>query len=325
MRRVANYLFIIAILMTFLNQKASAGSQWIQPDAPAPDKPIWGIAGGISVGLWPTYGPRGLIRIYTPYLQQSDGRIMNFIAVEPIVAGRRGYSELEHSDIDKQPGRQMWTADEVDVNNPLPLTHSPARGVITRDGDAEILSFYILVERFENGAKPIVKISLRSDRPEEVSLKTFCTADSAPIESCVLTATMGNWARLRHLHLKDQTINSIDLFHDRPLDGMKFFHPVSWPADQLTNKDGDLVVSATGDLDQTTPAEVPEFWRYQGRPAIQTWRTASRPDIKARVTGRIVFWGSKVPVPGGAAFENFELTSPFEPGQEFRFGITPER
>jgi hypothetical protein len=104
MRWVANYLFAITILMTGLNQQASARTRWIQPDASTPDKPIWGIAGGISVGLWPNPGPRGLIRIYTPYLQQSDGRIMNFIAVEPSVAGRRGYSELEHSDEDKQPG-----------------------------------------------------------------------------------------------------------------------------------------------------------------------------------------------------------------------------
>jgi hypothetical protein len=67
---------------------------WIRPSGAADVKPILGIGGGMSVGLSPLPGPRGLIRIYTPYLEQPPGRIMNFIALEPIVNGRRCLSEL---------------------------------------------------------------------------------------------------------------------------------------------------------------------------------------------------------------------------------------
>ena len=33
-------------------------------------EPTWGIKRGIAIGLWPNPGPRGLIRVYTPYLGQ---------------------------------------------------------------------------------------------------------------------------------------------------------------------------------------------------------------------------------------------------------------
>src|SRR5262245_44068695 len=74
--------------------EALGGDLWIQP-ANAEDDPHWGFKNGIAVGLWPTDGPRGLIRIYTPYLCQSFQRVVNFIAVEPVVQGQRGQSELE--------------------------------------------------------------------------------------------------------------------------------------------------------------------------------------------------------------------------------------
>jgi hypothetical protein len=44
---------------------------------PAPEcsaLPVWGIREGIQVALWPTPGPRGLIRIYTPLAVQSTRR-----------------------------------------------------------------------------------------------------------------------------------------------------------------------------------------------------------------------------------------------------------
>ena len=43
---------------------------FLRPAAVDDAEPIWGIKGGIAVGLWPNPGPRGLIRVYTPYLGQ---------------------------------------------------------------------------------------------------------------------------------------------------------------------------------------------------------------------------------------------------------------
>jgi len=52
---------------------------FLRPAAAKAAEPFWGIKGGIGVGIWPTGGPRGLIRVYTPYLGQGPRRVMNFV------------------------------------------------------------------------------------------------------------------------------------------------------------------------------------------------------------------------------------------------------
>ena len=37
---------------------------------------------------------------------------------------------------------------------------------------------------------------------------------------------------------------------------------------------------------------------------------------------QVTYWMSDRPIPGGIAFENFELREPFRSGQTFGFGIT---
>ena len=41
-----------------------------------------------------------------------------------------------------------------------------------------------------------------------------------------------------------------------------------------------------------------------------------------RVNGRAAYWGTLAPIPGGVAFENFELIERYEPGVESAFGVT---
>src|SRR5687768_6674967 len=72
-------------------------------------QPRWGIEGGLYFSIHPaTRGPRGLIRIHAPTLPDGKYDLVNFIAVEPIVAGRRGLSELEHSKLDGRDGKRLW-------------------------------------------------------------------------------------------------------------------------------------------------------------------------------------------------------------------------
>ncbi|UUT36299.1 hypothetical protein [Microbacterium elymi] len=80
---------------------------WLRPVAGAgPREPRWGHPDGMQIGLHPLAGPRGLIRVFTPYLDQPRDRLVNFIAIEPVPAGQaeRGYSELERSRLDDTPG-----------------------------------------------------------------------------------------------------------------------------------------------------------------------------------------------------------------------------
>jgi hypothetical protein len=313
-----------------VQSRATQHEVWIRP-ADTPDaQPIYGIEHGIRVGLHPTDGgPRGLIRIYAPYLDNPPGQVINFIAVEPMIGGRRGYSELEPSATDRKPGKMMWTFDEFPTD-PARIPDRPARGRIIKVDGVEALTFFIVVERFDSGASPIVQVILRPDRPHEVMLRTFTARGGAKMDACILSATMGNYARLRRLHLKDEVVEPKMLwpgFASRHPHGRGFTRHATWGVDQMIVTDGSAEVSATPDEPDPQKAtyapDTPEWWQYRGKPARQFWRARAAQDLKVRVNGRFVYWAGDRPIPGGVAFENFEMEAPFHPGGEFVFGVEP--
>lgn len=327
-------LFIPLLIMSASAQELPRLAQpvedgaWVRPAEGEASEPVWGVKGGISVGLWPTGGPRGLFRIYTPYLGQPRLRMINYIAVEPIVGRSRGLSELERSAIDGVDGKAMWTTDERPATADAIAPWKPARGVTGREGDTETLTFWVSVEPFDNGARPLVRVRFRSDRPHEVELATYAAEGSARMKACVLTATMGNYARLRRLWLADETIEAADVWKEPRLNKWGFVDAREWPLDRLFVREKDVVVAATSDEEDPQSAtyddSVPPWWRYEGKGATQYWATSPVEGLLARVNGRTTFWASKAPIPGGLSFENFELVAPFAEGQLFRFGVTPD-
>ncbi len=301
--------------------------RWLRPAAKGPAEPMWGHADGLRVGLWPLPGPRGLLRIYAPYVRLPERRVINFIAVEPIVAGRalRGFSELEWSGLDRQRGKRFWSADGP--GDALPRRPDfPARGVLVCEKDVEALRVFVFVEPFASGARAVVRLTFRADRPHELGLAAFAQPGSVPMTSCVLTATMGNYARLRRLHLRDRTVLAGELW--ARYRGSGFATPRTFPLSQLCRTlDGGVLLAATPD--ETDPraatyaAGTPEWWRYHGEVASQYWRAESpHPKLVARVNGRYTYWQTKTPIPGGIAYENIELIAPHQDGQEFLFGVT---
>ena len=65
-------------------------------------------------------------------------------------------------------------------------------------------------------------------------------------------------------------------------------------------------------------------WKYTGKKATQYWYCSNPSnELEGVVNGRYTYWASKSPIPGGIAYENFELTEPFQSGQSYIFGITP--
>lgn len=301
---------------------------WLRPATSTPAEPRWGHPDGIQVGLHPLGGPRGLLRVYTPYLGHDRDRLLNFIAVEPIPAGavERGYSELERSGLDDAPGKRFWSTDALDDLSPQePL--QPARGVVARIDGVETLTLYVVCERFENGAEVAVRVRFRADRPHEVALAGIALPGSAPLAFCILTATMGNYARLRRLHLADRIVTPAQLWPD--FSGVHFAeHAEFGLADLRRDGAGAAAVSAT--TDETAPdsaeydADVAEHWKYSGSRAEQTWIAEDpAPQLSALVNARRVYWASTAPIPGGAAYENVELREPFRQGREFRFQVEP--
>ncbi|WP_210420138.1 glycoside hydrolase family 71/99-like protein [Aquisphaera giovannonii] len=291
-------------------------------------EPTWGIKGGIAIGLWPNRGPRGLIRIYTPYLNQPRLTPMNFIAVEPIVGNARGLSELEPSRFDPgMTGKAMWSADRRDLAVSRRDPRRPARGVISTEDGGKTLHVSIGIEPFDNGARPIIGVTFREGRPHEVTFVVEAVEGSAAIRACILTATMGNYARLRTLGLKRGAVTAASLYTPfRPVFAGFAAHR-EWPLEDLIVRDDKAFVAAWPDEPDPSHAtydrDVFRGWHYRGDVATQYWSTMATPGLVARVNARETYWASTAKIPGGVAFENFELEVPFAPVREFRFGIEP--
>jgi hypothetical protein len=261
--------------------------------------------------------------VFTPYLDHPRDRLVNFFAIEPIPAGQteRGYSELERSRLDDVPGLRFWSSDDPDDAAPR-AGDDPARGVV--DGDT--LTVGILAEPFANGADVWVTATFTRDRPHEVRVAAFARETSVPLDACVLTATMGNWARLRELELANRTALARELWPDYR--GTAFAAHVSFGVDELVHEGDEVAVRARPDEGDPSGAAyavgTAEHWHYVGRRGVQEWRAAAPdPRLRAQVNGRHTYWMSEHPLPGGIAFENVELIEPFRQGRALTFRIEP--
>jgi hypothetical protein len=315
-----------AALFLLCQTLLGSAAEWVRAGVTT-NQLVWGLRGGL---LWavPPAGfrqgePRGLIRLGAPVLRDGNYDLVNFLAIEPIVRGRRGYSELEASQLDGKPGKGIYPACEH-----LPGSTNLCPGSIksTSDG-AETLEVPLLVERFDNGAHVRLMALQRSSKADELEIQVFQEPDSAPLEYCIITATMGNMARTRLLWLKHRVVSSLELYagyHETGFAPHEEFH-----LPQLVrNAAGDVVVAVT--TNEKDPAAVfpfkgTEHWHYAGVPVTQYWSVPSedvQPDLRVVVNGRYTYWRSKQPVPGGIAFENFEVCEKFHQEQRFVFGIT---
>ncbi len=327
----ARVLGAAALWLGFVVEANAQAADWVRAGLNT-NQPIWGVRGGLLWAIPPggfraAGGPRGLIRVGYPISTNGGYELVNFIAVEPIVNGRRGLSELEHSALDNVRGKRFWAVGET---NHAPDAAQPTlvSGRLTRpSAGVEQLEVTVRVEPFDNGARVRLVVSHRSDAPDEIRLAVHSEPGSSPIEHCVLTATMGNLARTRLLWLKDEVVSSLKVYPEYKSDG--FAPPQTYPLGRLAHTpQGDVVVAVTNDEDD--PASVYPFpgrrhWRYGGFKVTQYWKKpggSTRGDLQAAVNARYTYWQTRRPIPGGVAFENFELREGFYEGQAFIFGIT---
>ena len=343
MRRTLAVLGVLGLMTS--HSKAASAAPWIRSGIETP-KQLWGIEGGILIAIWPSGiegdavgGPRGLFRVGY-HVQGDQGRLINFIAVEPIVASKaRGLSELEASRFDGQKGKVFAPASRpAESFSPDGLAEHAARRPTPSPGwidhpdpalpNVERLNVEFFIEAFHNGAHPRVVASIRMDRPDEVAFRVEAEPDSKPMSACVLTATMGNYMRARRLWLADRVVEARDLWPDFQGDG--FAPPRFFDRSQLLSTAEDDVWAAITTDEDDPAAVVPlasPFWRYRAEKRTQRWRIPAgmaSAEAQLKVNGRCVYWASKSLIPGGTAFENFELVEPFRPGQVFVFGLTKE-
>ena len=295
---------------------------WIRPSGPGAPL-IWGRKDGIVFGL-PSRGglrgPRGLVRAGILPERKTAPDLINFIAFEPVVGGRKGLSELEPSRLDDVPGKRL------SVSGPVEGTLSkPAPGPGDKETGDELL-VTVLCEPFENGARVRAELRVSADRPEELRITLFAAEGSAAIEENTVTATMGNYGRLRRVTLRDRWLDSREVF--KGYKGTGFADHPDFPLGELPRlAGGDVLVAAV--TDEKDPAAVKmdglRTWEYRSVPLTQYWRVPARevgPSLRLRLNGRRVYWLSRREIPGGIAFENFELRSRFAAGQTFIFGLS---
>lgn len=322
------FLVSVPVLAGLLGDLGAA--DWVRAGLTT-NRPSWGLKGGLQFAIHPggfrgkEGGPRGLIRLGYPILTNGGYDLVNFIAVEPVVKGRKGFSELEHSRLDGVAGKRFWAINPLGERGPglaadAGELSSPGAGV-------EQLGVTLGVEQFDNGAHVRVVASQRSDAPDELQLTVRAEPDSAPLDYCILTATMGNLARARQLWLSNEVVSSRKLYPDYK--GAGFAPHTMFPLERLlVTPAGEVLVAIT--TDEQNPAAVVPFpgtrhWYYGGAKVTQYWRKpkgAFRDDLHAVVNARHTYWQSAQPIPGGVAFENFELRERFYDGQCFVFGIT---
>ncbi|MGQ8334919.1 hypothetical protein ACUNWD_00090 [Sunxiuqinia sp. A32] len=301
---------------------------WLQPSQGENAEPIWGFSDGIQIGLGPLPGPRGLLRVYCPYLGHQKGKMINFIAFEPIPKGteHRGLSELEISSLDGVRGKRFWSANDSLSDTPLSETR-PASGILKKIGGVETLSVYIFSEPFDNGAKVYVRLRFYENMPYEVELTTYSTKESRELDYFIVTATMGNYARLRTLYLKDKSKSSFALWPDYKESNFTP-HDITPVSDMIKDKNGGAYFIAAPN--EKSPQNVQyasdtnNFWKYYGDVATQYWYCPNPgKNLNGLVNGRYAYWASKSPIPGGIAYENFELKEPFRNGARYIFCVTP--
>lgn len=311
----------LALLIALILSLPTQAAQWILPRH-QDDQLRWGIDHGLQFGIYPgslsgngTGGPRGLLRIWYPALPDGKYCLVNFIAIEPEVRGRgRAFSELEYSDLDHIKGKRISAPESA-------ILETLASGAVE-------LKVTFRIERFKNGAHVYCVVKQRSDRPDEIKFRLHTEDDSAPLTHFTLTATWGNITRSRLIWLKDGIVSSLVSYGNYRGNG--FAPDLKFPGKDLTRTpNGCLAVAMT--TNESNPAAVHPItsshrFYYGGCPITQYWMKPNKSpqrDLSVRVNGRYVYWKSHQPVPGGVAFENFEMREPYYEGEELIFGVTP--
>ncbi len=53
----------------------SSAVRWLRPSTDPASEPRWGHHAGMQIGIPPIPGPRGLLRVFTPYLEHHRERL----------------------------------------------------------------------------------------------------------------------------------------------------------------------------------------------------------------------------------------------------------
>ena len=185
------------------------------------------------------------------------------------------------------------------------------RGLIRTENGHKVLTVFVGVEPFDNGAHPVVEVCLREDRPHEVGFRVYATPGGKAMRSCILTATMGNFARLRRLYLKDRVEESRRVYSPFQPVFAGFAQHREWGIGDLLVRDGDAIAAMTPMSPSPRTRGTAPMLLVTGTTRAPLQPSTGTPSEgrtwSCTVNGRQTYWASIAPIPGGVAYENFEL------------------
>lgn len=263
---------VLAVLFAaILSSSVAAESPFVRPGDGVPKKrPVWGHRDGIQVGISPTLGPHGLLRIFAPHVGVPYPNRINYLSIEPTSQRHpvRDQSELAISR--ERNGRRGLQFLSSNSKRRPGNTNQPATGVMS--SDEKTLRVFIHTEAFPGGALPIIEVVFQAGNPEDVQFRVHQDPGGEPMSECVLSATMGNYAMVREVRLPgNKTHIANQLWRpDEEKDYLNFFPWRSWKLPEQMSDDrpsSQLRVSAFSDTRHAKayPDSVPNRWRYSGR------------------------------------------------------------
>ena len=336
------FLILIIFILFKINHKLPNQNnlnpdteKWFLPED-FNSQPAWGIKNGIIFSVWPADlggigggkgGPRGLFRIH----KHGDEGLgwVNFIAVGPITTDLKiGFSELEKSSVDGKSGKyftpysqEYLTKSEQMIELKLSNNFNDIAYFTYPEKGVEQLNVLFEIEKFDNGAHVYITASIRDDKPDEIEFTTYAHEDSVNLKLSAVGSTAGNFNHLRLLWLDEKVVDSRELYSDYT--GFNFAPIKIFKYNELQkDSEGSIIVALTRNSDDVEDYFNNYFTKYKLTQYYKKYSGHYSSNAFATVNGRYVFWKTTTQVPGGIAYENFELDDEFYSGQKIWFGAT---
>lgn len=324
-------LFVFLLLVGFIKRNQNIGPHpgenpeevrpvlsdgWILPEN-NDNNYVWGIANGIAFGVQKNSKPPQMDNapggtwapglIYVMFTDET-GKTYFFNYLGFSILGKNG---LDQSEAEK-------------------IVFTP----VSTKAEGDILTVVFETSNFDKNKIPLnVALKIDKNKPREIEISTSNPMqDSKPVIYIHVSATAGNLGRIRDLYLRDEVVNSKDLYAgEQPGNGC-FYAIKLFDLDRLKADSSGIIVYAGNDESGWVGEWGSDVAPYYNKPKFyQYWRKYSgsyKPDLIVTVNGRDHYFSGFInpcngkEVSGGVAYENFDMLEKYYDGQKFWFGYS---
>jgi len=369
LNKLINAVFLLVVLTPFILcgcTPRNAGipintgndtSTWVYPESDS-GNPVWGIENGIAFGIQkdgkPPFmdnAPKGTWAPGLLYIMWADdkGKTHFFNYIGFTLLSSRGFEQSEPSRTDffaENIGyidkldilRKHYGESSQEYKDYVNIDSTPPEGLskaATIDGNVMTVVFR-LSEFEKNDTSIYVIVKVNKNRPREIEILAHnMFSETRPLKYLHLSSTAGSLARLRNLFIKNEVVNSKELFKGTKPGPLCFYALKIFSLERLPI-DSQGIISVYAGNDEVGEW-IGEFGSktapFYGRPKFyQYWRKypgTYRGDLKVTVNGRDRYFSGYVnpcgkEIHGGIVYENFDMAEEYHEGQTFWFGYTYE-